>query len=323
MSSKRNEPYGGKIKNPLAALYGEIGSAGGNTSVSLEQIHLPQSQPRRYFDPQAQQDLVESVRQHGILQPLLVRPLSTGGYELVAGERRYRAAREIGLTEVPIVERELSDTEALQLALIENLQREDLNPVEETEAVLQLLALELNLKLEEVSTLLYRLKHEADRTAKQSGHNVMPKLENGQEQSGHNVMPNTQLESIQTLFARLGSMTWESFVKNRLPLLNLPANIFKAVATGTLQYTKAIALNRIKDEKARSTALEKAIAEDWSLAQIREHIKSLKFQPDQTSLKQQLDEAYQKAKKAKVWEDPARQERLSAILRELEVLLEG
>ena len=89
---------------------------------------MPKKQPRRYFDPDRQAQLIKSVQEHGILEPLLVRPLADGLYELVAGERRYRAAQELGLKEVPVVIREFDDKQALQVALIENLQREDLNP---------------------------------------------------------------------------------------------------------------------------------------------------------------------------------------------------
>lgn len=321
MSTKRDQPYKGKIKSPLDSCYGETDSPAAATSIAIEQIQLPPKQPRRYFDPLAQQNLVQSIRQHGILQPLLVRPLGKGSYELVAGERRYRAAKEIGLTEVPVVERELTDSQSLQFALIENLQREDLNPIEETEAILQLLALELNLEPEAVSTLLYRFKHEADRAAKQSGHNVMPKQEDGQVASGHNVMPNPQMAQIQALFVRLSSMTWESYVKNRLPLLSLPAELFNAVMGGNLQYTKATTLNQIKDEAVRAAALEQAIAEEWSINQIKQHIKALKPQPQPMPLKQQFDATYQKAKQVKIWEDPKRQKRLSILLMELEALL--
>jgi ParB family chromosome partitioning protein len=121
--------------------------------VSIESIHLPGQQPRRYFDPEKLQSLVRSISEQGILEPLLVRPLANKQYELVAGERRYRAAQIVSLTEVPVVIRQLSETEALQLALIENLQREDLNPVEETEGILQLLALKLESKQQEVISL--------------------------------------------------------------------------------------------------------------------------------------------------------------------------
>ncbi|MGB3760494.1 MAG: ParB/RepB/Spo0J family partition protein, partial [Rivularia sp. (in: cyanobacteria)] len=121
--------------------------------ISIEVICLPDEQPRRYFDPQAMLELVESVRQHGVLQPLLVRPRSDEKYELVAGERRYRAAKEVQLAEIPVVIRELNDEEAMQLSLIENLCREDLNPVEETEGILQLLALRLSTDVANITSL--------------------------------------------------------------------------------------------------------------------------------------------------------------------------
>jgi ParB-like chromosome segregation protein Spo0J len=103
--------------------------------------------------------LVESVRQHGILEPILLRSLDNNTYELVAGERRYRAAKEVGLDEIPAVVRQMTPDEALQIALVENLQREDINPVEETEAILQLLVLKLNLSVDEVTAQLYRMRH--------------------------------------------------------------------------------------------------------------------------------------------------------------------
>lgn len=88
-------------------------------------------QPRKEFDLNALEQLADSIKEHGVIQPLLVRPLTGGGYQIVAGERRYRASRMAGLTEVPVIIRELSDTETMEIALIENLQREDLNPIEE------------------------------------------------------------------------------------------------------------------------------------------------------------------------------------------------
>ncbi len=88
-------------------------------------------QPRKRFDEQAMAELTASIAEHGVLQPILVRPLTRGGYRIVAGERRWRAAQAAGLTEIPAVVREMSDREAAELAIIENLQREDLNPMEE------------------------------------------------------------------------------------------------------------------------------------------------------------------------------------------------
>ncbi|HEY9658289.1 MAG TPA: ParB/RepB/Spo0J family partition protein, partial [Allocoleopsis sp.] len=131
-------------------------SASSEPSVPIDQIQLPKKQPRRYFDPVKLAQLVQSVKEHGILEPLLVRPRADGEYELVAGERRLRAAREAGLEHIPIVVHQLNDRQAMQVALMENLQREDLNPVEETEAVLDLLSLELGINREEVISLFYQ-----------------------------------------------------------------------------------------------------------------------------------------------------------------------
>lgn len=103
----------------------------GSVVIKISEIEPNKNQPRKIFDQTALSELAESVSQHGILSPLLVRPLPTGGYQLVAGERRWRAARMAGISEVPVLIRELSDIEVTEIALIENLQRENLNPVEE------------------------------------------------------------------------------------------------------------------------------------------------------------------------------------------------
>lgn len=103
--------------------------------LSINDIEPNKNQPRKTFDEDALAELADSIAQHGIIQPLLVRPMPDGSYQLVAGERRWRAARKAGLTEVPVVIRELSDSETMELALIENLQREDLNPIEEAEGL--------------------------------------------------------------------------------------------------------------------------------------------------------------------------------------------
>ncbi len=104
----------------------------GVTMIAVDKIGNNPNQPRDRFSAENLRDLTDSVRQHGILQPLLVREHGSR-YELIAGERRLRAAREAGLKEVPVVVREVSDVQSLELALVENLQREDLNPIEEAE----------------------------------------------------------------------------------------------------------------------------------------------------------------------------------------------
>ncbi|MDD6061045.1 MAG: ParB/RepB/Spo0J family partition protein [Oscillospiraceae bacterium] len=99
--------------------------------LKIMDIEPNREQPRKDFDDAALGELADSIAKYGVLQPLLVRPLNGGGYQLIAGERRWRASRLAGLTEVPVVVREMTDEEAAALALIENLQREDLNPLEE------------------------------------------------------------------------------------------------------------------------------------------------------------------------------------------------
>ncbi|MGI5894627.1 MAG: ParB/RepB/Spo0J family partition protein [Candidatus Merdivicinus sp.] len=111
----------------------------GGTNLRLSEIEPNKNQPRKDFDEQALSELADSIREHGIIQPLLVRPMENGGYQLVAGERRWRAARMVGLTEVPVVVKDLSEIQVMEIALIENLQREDLNPLEEANGYKELM----------------------------------------------------------------------------------------------------------------------------------------------------------------------------------------
>ncbi|MEB2283366.1 MAG: hypothetical protein B6D46_06335 [Polyangiaceae bacterium UTPRO1] len=107
--------------------------------VALDKIHPNPRQPRVEFEEEALAELAASIKVQGVIQPLLVRPLSDGDFELVAGERRLRAAERAGLTHVPVYMRELSDEESLELALVENLQRDDLSPLEEATAYQRLM----------------------------------------------------------------------------------------------------------------------------------------------------------------------------------------
>ena len=108
---------------------------GEKATLSINDIEPNRGQPRKTFSEESLSELADSIREHGVLQPLLVRPMPDGSYRLVAGERRFRAARLAGLTEVPVTVREMTDEEESVFALIENLQREDLNAVEEAEGI--------------------------------------------------------------------------------------------------------------------------------------------------------------------------------------------
>jgi len=136
LSALLGEPVSSVVKE-------EVGSAGfglgGVKTLPVEQLRPGKYQPRHHFDQAAIDDLAQSIGEKGIIQPLLVRQLSENAYEIIAGERRWRAAQAAQLHEVPVLVRELSDAEALELALIENLQRQDLTPLEEAEGFSRLM----------------------------------------------------------------------------------------------------------------------------------------------------------------------------------------
>jgi ParB family transcriptional regulator, chromosome partitioning protein len=384
--TKASQPLKSKIEVPWDTT-GNL-NADSSHSIPLEQIQLPPTQPRRYFDSEALKQLTESIKQHGILQPLLVRLVDEGKHELVAGERRYRAALEIGLKEVPVVIRELDDNAAFQLALIENLLREDLNPVEETEGILQLLALKLGRNVKEIPTVLYRLQREQKKvsTTPTSTHNVMGEVENDSitnnnnviskdesdsntethnvmgevenasitnnnnviskdESDGdaetHNVMGETktdnsafiqpqpalapELEIVESVFEGLGLMTWESFVKNRLPLLNLPDDILEALRKGSLEYTKGKAIATIQDKEERIAFLESAITQNWSLSEIKQYISENKTpsstqKTESNDYKERFTAVTTKLRKSRIWSDPSKRKQVEKLLSQLESL---
>ena len=130
MASKKPSGLG----RGLGALLGDDvmkTESSGSLSLPISQVETCSSQPRKRFDDESLQELADSISQHGIIQPLTVRKLSSGYYQIIAGERRWRAARLAGLQEVPVIVIEADDHKAAELAMIENLQREDLNPMEE------------------------------------------------------------------------------------------------------------------------------------------------------------------------------------------------
>jgi len=277
-------------------------------TVPLRAIKLPtKRQPRRYFAPEKMAQLVASVKEHGILEPVLVRPLGKETYELIAGERRLRAAEEIGLTEIPVVCKEFSDLEALQVALMENLQRDDLNPVEETEAVLELLAIALDTNIEEVKSVIYQTANAKNR---------------GQELKGN---VSLQLEKLESCLQEIGRFNLESLRSSRLPLLNLPPDVLGVLREGKLEYTKARAIARLKDEQKRQELLNQVLEQNFSLAEIKVRLKALK--PESAASTEQvlvdrMAEITKRLKKSKAWSERKKKERITKLLDELEKLTE-
>ncbi len=302
------------------ALFGKpLDDTQSKSKLSLLQIQLPDTQPRRYFEPKAMEDLVESIKAHGLLQPILVRPLDeirgmndsldspiqNVRYELVAGERRYRAARSAGLHEVPVIIRKLSQEEAFQLALMENLQREDLNPVEETEAILQLLTFQLKLSNKEVIELFSAAAHP-------------------QRASVDNVIHSQKWEQLLKIFRVVGKFTPESFRTNRLPLLKLPQDILEPLRQGKIEYTKAKTIARIKDETVRGGLLSEAVSQSLSLSQIRERVKVFQSPSPKEEVLTRLDHTYKQVKKSKklLLENPKKRKKLESLLAQIEKLFD-
>lgn len=274
-------------------------------SVVIDLITLPESQPRRFFDPDKLAQLAESIKEHGILEPPIVRRVGEK-YQLVAGERRLRAAQMLGLLEIPIICKELSDEQALQVSLIENLQREDLNPIEETEAILQLLAISIAGTTADVVSLLNQSSNAKKRNLELTDNVIR------------------QLETMTVVFDRVGRFNPESFRTNRLPLLKLPEDVLNALRQGQLEFTKARAIARVKDNLQRQELLTATIADNLPLTAIKQQIATQavdRAAPTLPPIQTQIDRALRSVKQAQVWTDPKKQKRLEKLLAELEQLM--
>ncbi|PYE49469.1 ParB/RepB/Spo0J family partition protein [Deinococcus yavapaiensis] len=201
-------------------------------------------QPRRHFDEGALRDLAASVRANGVLQPLLVRPVGDA-FEIVAGERRWRAAQLAGLERVPVVVRVLSDEDARDAAAVENLQRADLNVIDEVDITVALAARVLAVPVDDAPSRLYLLANR----------------------------PTEDLEAVaqlEDLFARLGRGTWTSFVKNKLRVLRWPEDVLTAMRHDGLGYSVAGVVAASPEER-REELLRMALG-GATKAELREYL---------------------------------------------------
>jgi ParB family transcriptional regulator, chromosome partitioning protein len=271
--------------------------------LSISQIVLPLSQPRRYFDKDKMDSLTESVRSEGILQPILVRPLPDGNYELVAGERRLKAAKNVGLTSILVNVLAISDSEATQYALTENLLREDLNALDEAEAILQLLTLRLSCSLDKVTALLYKM----DNASKNK--------------ITRNVLGSKDAFVVFEVFNELGKINWQSFIRTRLPLLDLQEDVLFVLRAGKIEYTKALEIAKVKSDDDRAELLANAIEYDMSLKEIRAEVKKYNPAPQKAQLQTRMENTYNNFKKSKAWDNPELRDKLEPILSQLEAIL--
>ncbi len=203
----------------------------GSITLPISQVEPGLNQPRKHFDPEALEDLAQSIRQHGIIQPLTVRRLPSGYYQIIAGERRWRAAKQAGLSEVPAVIVEADDRKVMELGLIENLQREDLNPAEEARGY-QVLMTEYGLTQEQVAERMGKSRPAVANTLRLLAlpQEVLKLVEEGALSAGH---------------AR--------------PLLALPSKSLqlkaarKVIADGlSVRQTEALVKSLLREKKARS-----------------------------------------------------------------------
>ena len=173
----------------LGALLGDAAlqsQEGGSLSLPISQVEPGLKQPRKRFDEESLQDLADSIRIHGIIQPLTVRRLSSGYYQIIAGERRWRAAKLAGLSEIPAVIIEADDRKVMELGLIENLQREDLNPIEEANGYKVLMS-EYGLTQEEVAQRVGKSRPAVANALRLLNlpEDIQQMLENGEITAGH------------------------------------------------------------------------------------------------------------------------------------------
>ncbi|QLE46472.1 ParB/RepB/Spo0J family partition protein (plasmid) [Nostoc sp. C052] len=313
-TNKREEPYASLRKPTINPLFNSTISPKDDSDVAtveFSKIKIPASQPRKYFDPQKLEELAHSIKQFGILEPLLVRPLPDGNYELVAGERRYRAGTMAGVQKAPIISKEMDDATMRQIRLVENLQREDLNPLEETEGILEILSLELEISIPEVVKLLYRMENELKGKVTRQ------------------VSGNSQTLIVEEIFTIIGTMRWDSFVRKRLPLLKLTADIMEMLRSGKLEFTKGVAISKVKNDVIRKEILEIAIANNLSVGEIKSLIaqrveeSSSSGKPEPGVLKERIDDAFGRFKKSKAWEDPRKKAKIEKLLAQLEALSES
>ena len=287
-------------------------------NISLDNVILPAKQARRYFDEVKLKTLADNIKKVGLLQFPIIRERNDGKYDLIAGERRVRAGIIAQLNTITCRIIKCDDKTAKEIQLVENLKREDLNAWEETRAIMDLLCTELDIEEKEIKQLLNRMNNEQTGRASEDA-----RIQN-EEDSKSNVILTERINTIKVLFENMGLMTWESYRKNRLPLLSLHEEVTENLATGKIEYTKAKAIDKIKDDVTRLQILNKAVAEQLSLEQIKALIPKPTVQTNESEFKQVKKRVADISKKinAKLWKDTDKALEIDSLISQLEKLLE-
>ncbi|GAB6068866.1 ParB/RepB/Spo0J family partition protein [Methylothermus subterraneus] len=292
--------------------------------ISLDLLDPAPWNARRHYDEKALNRLANDIKMHGLIHPVTVRPKEDGRFEVVAGERRYRACKLIGLSSLKAHIRQLDDATAHQMSLLENLNREDLSPYEETLGYLQLLAIKLSgtpyftqLKAKGVSDqdaaikVLNRLWNEKKRSGYRATNNVIsPEI------------AGTKTETIVvSVFEELGKLTWESFFQNRLPILRLPDDLIQALNSGALPYTKARILGKIEDENTRRALTNEAIQDGYSVAKLRKIVAAHVPRKDEEELLNRLSRMSRKIRSDGILQDSKKRRKLEKLIQQFEELI--
>ncbi len=215
----------------------------------LEYIVLPPQLNRYFIESTALKDLEEAIERRGSLEQILVRPLEGGKYELVSGYRIFLASQKAERETAPVKIIEVDEDTATEIAIAKNLLKEDLNALEEAEAILRLL--KIRLKLENID----RVRHELYRVR-----NKINKAKKG-ETFSDDVIPSSNIKIINDTLAAFGTKTLESFVCNRLNIMTrIQDDVKEAIRTGTIEYTKGVQIARIKEDSRRIQFLEEVLA---------------------------------------------------------------
>lgn len=294
--------------NVFTSLMGEVrdlAEAADQRTLPLSDIVFNERQPRKYIGEESLAALTESVKQHGVIEPVLVRSIDSG-FELVAGERRTRAAMAAGLGTIPAIILELDEVQALEISVIENLQREDLNPVEETDAILNLLSIRSEKDVQDVITAIRSVYDE------------------GRGRTGNNVISNEEREQVEEVFRTVGRFTPSSFYTNRIPILNYPHELLEAVRRGELHYTKAKKLARVSDEGERKRLLKRTLEENLSVVEVEQEVRHLFARPPATPAAELAREVKRKLSPKRISKLSASDQReISSLLTRLQSLLDG
>lgn len=279
-------------------------------SLPVSQIRPNPKQPRRFFSEAGITQLAASFQKDGFRGALNVRPLEDGSYQIVAGERRWRAAQQAGLNEVLCIVEEYSDEEALEFALVENLQREDLSKIEETEGILTLIESRLGISRDQAVSVI-QVEGHPDRLARSD------------------VAPSDAILEIQAVLEAF-NISLQTFRTKHLRTLSLPDVLKQAHLEGQLSYSCAVEISKLKDESQRSQLLNEVLEQKLPFRQVKERVQaikagiSLETGSEHQPILDELDRTLKLAKRAKtVLDKPQKRKRLEKLLSQINALLDS